>query len=424
MALTYPHQVEIISTLSPTPVINITIPNLPTSYILLWFKAGNVFDKPHQLGLAHLFEHLYLSQTKKYPDPLSRLQALDKAGIYFNAQINQETAVYYHIQTQAQTLVSLELLLAAAQNSIIDEQLIENEKKIIRAEEKENANNPAKLIWRLNQKSLYPTSPWGNNPSGLPKIWKNINLRDALNFQKKYYTQTNAALVIVGDIATKSLTKQIKKSFQLPLGGKITTPKNLGRLKKLLIKNQKLNQVTIGINFRTTPINNHWERVALDFLKDYLANKWLSCLIERLRIDNNLTYWVDGVTYNYSPTGQLSLVFSVEPKNIKKALVLSFAEIKKLSTTPLADATLIDHKKSFIASLARQFIDPFEIGWFYGWQVGLGAKILTIDEYLDILNQLTSQTLKLTAAKYLEVDKASLTAIGPVKPADFNNLIK
>ena len=159
--------------------------------------------------------------------------------------------------------------------------------------------------------------------------------------------------------------------------------------------------------------NTDKDLVVMDFIRDYLANKWISKLIEQMRLRKNLTYWVNGNTEHFSDTGLLRLVFSCDKKDVADALKIVSDEIEKLNSS----VENIDiYKKSFSSSLQRRFIDLYEYIWWYGWQASVSRKesLLNIEAYSKLIVEITEEDIKQVASKYLIEENKSVSFIGSV----------
>ena len=101
----------------------------PISTVSIWINKGSRNDPAGKNGLAHFFEHIFMTQTKEYPTREKRLGELESQGVYFNASTFKEKTVFFHIQPVEKTEESLRLLIDGFINTKISEKIFSKEKK-------------------------------------------------------------------------------------------------------------------------------------------------------------------------------------------------------------------------------------------------------------------------------------------------------
>lgn len=412
------HSVEKIKLSSGARLINIIVPNLPLSYVSVWFRAGARYDPDGQEGMAHLFEHLYMTRTKRYPDKIQRFRDLESRGIYFNAKTNYESVFYYQIQLTKELYNSLKILIEALNNSSFRKQDLEREKEIIINEKNRSEVDPKNYIYQLSREGLWPNGTLAKNIFGDAHSLKSININDLIEYQKKFYLAKNLFFVIISNEKTASLKRFIEKNYQ-PKSGEINFIKEKHNSpEKIIIKKRDTNQLTVAVNYRTTSIHENDDNIILDFISDYLANKWISRLVEELRLQRDITYWVNGESVNFSDTGCFGIIFSCKKEKTNFALKIISNEIEKVKKLNISKKVLDNYKRSYLSSLTRQFIDPFELIWWYGYQGVLRNKIITLDEHLKRINKLQQVDLRKVAKKYFTKDNLSTAIIGNIQNKD------
>lgn len=415
------HKVEKIKLSFGGMLFNIIVPDLPLSIASLWLKAGSRFDPAGKEGLAHFFEHLLTTKTKKYPDRKERLKALESKGIFSNAYTTKEAAYYYQIQLPGEIYDSLNFLIDGVNNTIFYKNDIEKEKNVIINEYLLNKNDPERFIWQLSVKGLFPLSDMGRNLFGDEQSIKSVTLKDISNFKEKYYQSHNQVYVVIGNESTKKLKKFIEEHYR-----------NLKKIQKIgdqeanifkepqfiNIDKRKTNQITIAVNYKTTSIKNFEEIIVLDIIKEYLANNWISKLIEKLRIEKDITYWVEGNNEYFSDAGFLNFIFSIKPEKLKESLSIFFKEIDKVKTKEIKKKDLDCLKISYESKLVRNLLDPYQLLWWYGYPALFGGQVINPDDYLKVIKKIRPDNILKTARKFLNKKNLSISLVGSVKSND------
>lgn len=415
------HKIEKKKLASGAELINVIIPNLPFSIVSSWFRAGARFDPSGKDGLAHFFEHLLMVRTEKYPDRKSLSQALEMKGIYVNAMTARETAHYYHVQPPEHTYESLEFLLGGLNTSLITNEDVESEKEVIINESFRVHNDPESFLWHLSMNGFFPESGLGGKFFGDEKTIKSITIEDINNFREEHYSADKQIFLVIGNESTGKLKSYIDKNYKQLTNwksGKKKVGEKSQKPRRLSIDRRKIDQVFVSAGFVTTAAKNAKETIVLDLIREYLADRWIARLVEKMRVENNLTYWVSGDSENYTDAGYLRFHFSVDRKNLKKSLVILVEEFENIKNSGVSESILDNIKISYESALVRNSLDPIHMLWWYGLDAMLGGEVVSLSEYIKRIKSITPAQIKKVASKYFISENLSLTFVGDVKEKD------
>ena len=79
------------------------------------------------------------------------------------------------------------------------------------------------------------------------------------------------------------------------------------------------------------------------------------------------------------------------------------AEEIKLQFEEISEESLLHHKNAMKAHLLKHYIQPENMLWWYGWNIFLAHRVLTIGEHLDSIDSITSKEIVTCAQKYLSI---------------------
>lgn len=418
------HKIEKLKLTNGATLINVIVKNLPITIVSAWFRAGSRFDQNEREGTAHLLEHLLIKKTKKYTNTIERLKDIESNGIKFNAFTSYETAHYYYTQPKEETYKALGFLIDGLENYAFSDSDIKEEKEAVINELMENRANPREYIWELSNSALWDGLEMGKPFFGNKKSIKAINRKDLQDFIDKYYVSENCLFLIVGDCNTEKIGEYLNDKISVDNSKKPRLKKDkIGNPRKISIVKNNESQATISVAFKTLSMDaDPLDIAVIDFIRDYLANNWTAKLIEKLRLERNLTYWVDGASVNFSDTGMLRFTFACNKKNIAESIKVILDEIEKVKINFIDSAELSMHKKSFLSSMVMRFVDPYEYLWWYGWQsvVSDGKSMVNIEEYSKIIQKIKGEDIAHVALKYLNEKNISISAIGDVDKRDLD----
>lgn len=412
------NKIKKINLSSGAKLLHIQNSSLPYDIVSVWLMAGSRFEPLGKEGLAHLFEHLLMYKTSKHPNKIERLNILESNGIYSNAATNREFVYYHQSQLKEKTMFSLGLLLDGLRNSITDSQSLENEKKIVFNESLSQKNNPTRYIWDLNFRSIFKNTRVARSLFGSKESLDSIGIEDIEEYRAKYYQPANFYFVIISPLPTDRFVKMInkyladwKKTSLSLKKEKFTAPD------KLLIEKGNLNQPQVSYNFRILSPSVK-EIIILNFINNYLTDTWISRLIVRLRLENNLTYWVNGSNFYYHDAGYFSFIFSSETKKLNKIFSIIKEEVDVLKNKPIDQMALKAHKMSFKSSFIRHTCEPSDLLFYYGHAFVMDRQIFNVKEFLRHIDNITAKQIQVVAKKYLTKENLSVSIIGNIQEKD------
>ena len=178
----------------------------------LLYNVGAKDEDPDCTGLAHLFEHLMFSGTKKIPNFDSFLESV---GAQNNAFTNNDITNYYITIPPN----NLEYALCAESDRMLGLNFAQNsldvQKSVVVEEFKQNyLNQPYGDIYLLLRPLCYTTHPykWCTIGKDLSHIEK-VNLHIVKDFFYSHYAPNNAILAITGNFHSIDVKQKVHKWF-------------------------------------------------------------------------------------------------------------------------------------------------------------------------------------------------------------------
>lgn len=401
--------------------LSVQIPNFPFAVSSVWINAGSRFDLSGKEGLAHLFEHLFFTRTKTYPNRQKRLEEVEKRGFMFNAFTSLETQHYFYTHSVEKTDEATKFLIDGLWSSIFDDKDIDREKSVISEEEARNHADPSSYIWRLANKGLWRGSALAKDIYGTKKSLQSVCRKDMVEFYKKYFIPSRMVFLLISPLTdTTKVLKEIDSSISA--GGKKlpVNPSADYKIQPVIFEKNESDVTQVALSFVTISIENFHHRMILDFIRDYLASGWTSRLVKILRVKHNLTYWVWSETDYMSDSGYLRFYFSINSHNVSKALRIFEQEIVRLKTKFISQSDLDNHKNKIIADFQRKSLDYDWLMRWYGYQTNISRQHSpALQQYISLLKRIESKTIAEIAQTYLIKDNFSVAVLGKSNPVDY-----
>lgn len=393
------------------------VPNIPYSLVSFWFRAGSRFERDEKAGLAHLFEHILMKSNRRFPDTAQRLNYFEERGLQYGAFTSQDPVYYFFLQETGQTNIAFKLLLESLQDFLITKKVVEAEKERVLDEQKRQNNDPSSQIWKLANKGLWPKTGLAHDVLGSEETIRKISVNDLEGFKEKFYDVSNLTILTISP--KKSDKQRIEEKVENLKTKRVLNfnAENFNSPKKIIVGERERNSVLIAVSFLTEGNKKEKDFLALRLIQAYLASGWSSALIQRLCIEENITYWVNGYLRDFPDTGLIRFIYSTQKKYLRDSMSIVLEEIEKIKTSKIPKNIIERHKKMLRLRIFTELSDPREMLKYYGWNfLAYNSTPLSIGDYIEKLNTVNSTDIQTVAKKHLK--KISIAAIGPITEDD------
>lgn len=195
----------------------------------LHVAAGSLMEADDQRGLAHFLEHMVFNGTRNHTaaDLIPRMQRL---GIAFGAHANAYTSfdeTVYMLDLPDLNEDTLQLAFTVMRDfgdgALLETEEIDSERGVILSE-KMSRDSVSMRIMEEQFNALLPGSRLTERfPIGTVEVIQNAPRERFVDFYTRYYTPERMTFVVVGDIETEAMRKNITRYF-----GGLKNPENPG----------------------------------------------------------------------------------------------------------------------------------------------------------------------------------------------------
>lgn len=191
-------------------------------------QVGSLMEASDELGIAHFLEHLAFKGTRTFRGQ-TLLHFLEQNGMSFgndaNAHTSRTETVYkLNLSSHAPTLMqdALALLRSVADGLTLSEEALNQERRVILAERKDNDSEAERATQALRE-FLYAPSRLMNPVIGTPDTLERITLQRLQDFYHTWYRAHRMVLVVCGDVADLPLPSWIEEAFgTMPIQAAVT----------------------------------------------------------------------------------------------------------------------------------------------------------------------------------------------------------
>ncbi len=400
----------------------------PTAVVAVYYNIGFRIEPKDRTGFAHLFEHM-MFQGSENLGKMEFIKLVQSNGGILNGSTRFDFTNYFEVVPAHALETALWAEADRMKGLAINADNLKNQQEVVKNEVRVNV---------LNQP--YGGFPWLDLPQYANVNWYNSHnfygdlkdldaatLADVESFFKTFYAPNNAVLVVVGDFDAAQTMGWVKKYFgpipsaTLPAKPDISEPRQ-DKEKRATKPDPIATRPALAVGYHAPPRNTP-EYFAMGILDQVLVQGKDSRLYQALVQKNGLTGEVEGGInsglgdmYNINgPTLWDVSLYHDKDKTSEQILVVMDAEIEKVRTTPVDQATL----DRALVKMRSDFYDKIEQTGGFG-RADLLASFALFDDDPARINQLEEQFRKVTPAllqktaqEYLRPENRTILVIEP-----------
>ncbi len=392
-----------------------TLPYVRSVALGYYLRSGSAVESEEHGGASHFLEHLVFKGTKRRTTA-DIAQVIDILGGDVDAFTGKEyTSFYAHVlDEQVDTAIDLLTDIVIAPN-FSDEDL-EMERGVILEEIRMVEDTPDDLVHEIFVTSFWPDHPLGRPILGSEETVNQLRRVQIVAHYDETFHPSNMIFCASGNIRPEQIIPFLEKSFpglSQPAerrGWSEPHPKQ----HVILREKRELEQVHLCLGSRGYPQQNN-ERYAAALFNTVLGGGMSSRLFQRIREKEGLVYSVLSYHNGYFNGGYQAVYAACAPKNLKRVLSLTLAEMSRIkrdgvTADELASAKLhlkgsillsLESTVSRMSGIARQ-------EYYFGRQ-------FSADEIIEHIDAVTLDNIQEVASTIVDPESLSLTLLGNLK---------
>lgn len=394
-------------------IVTVPMQGNPTVTVLVMVEAGTRYETRDNNGLSHFLEHMCFKGTVKRTNREIAYE-LESMGAVTNAFTSYDYTGYYTKGRAALFPKLLDVVSDVYLNSTFPESEIEKERGVICGEIDMYEDMPQAKVQYLGLASIYGEQPAGYTIVGPKENIQKFTRKDFLNYHKKHYIAEKTVVVVVGDIDTASVEKQVATAFAAIPTGSVIKKKAIKKQSgiKVVESDKKTDQSHLYLGMRTLPMG-HPDEVAVEVLVGILGKGMSSRLFLRLREEMGAGYYVGADTMNTDDTGIFEVSVGTAPQRVAEVVAAIREEIEKMRTVPVGDGELQKIKQFMTSVLYMSTESSHRIAEMVATQAILHQPIKTPADIEKAIRKVSAADVLRVAKKYLNPKYLHLALIGP-----------
>ncbi len=406
----------------------------PVAVVQIWYRVGASYEQDGATGVSHALEHMMFKRTKHLASgEFSRLIAA--RGGRENAFTSRDYTAYFQQWSKDDVAESFRLEAERMQHLELDAQEFATEKKVIAEERRlRTDDDPQALAAEVANAVAWQTSPYRQPVIGWAADIESMQLPDLRAWYQRWYTPSNATLVVVGDVEPAAVKALAERHFGAVPKRAVEAPRPRPEVeqrgeKRVIVRNDKVRLPYLMLAYKAPTMTQvgaagpdgkpveAWEIYALDVLASVLDGGASARFTRELVRGRELA--ADIGAY-YQSVSRLPELFSIDatPRDGKTLDELEAAIVDQLDAikqTPPNEEELTRVKTQVVADTVYRQDSMFYQAMLIGTLESAGLSWRLKDDYDAGIRAVTAEQVQAVARRYLTAERATVARLLPAE---------
>ena len=395
-----------------------------------YYNVGSMNENDAQRGISHFNEHMAFNGSNGPGGGLNAgdfFRIVNKMGAMTNAATGFSQTNYY-ISSQllgsndfdTSTYLQSEQLQYPSHKA----DMIEKEKGPVTQEIAMVGDQPENAAFSTCIKNLYQIESSSQDlVAGSISNINRLTNHDTLDYYNLWYTPDNCATVVTGEVpeqeAINTIAKYFNKNIPVPTQNrKYQDFNSIQHPVRVDIKMPKAQSTITALGFAGPNNNSTKENIIMEVLMTALLGYKNARISKELnKIQSSALMNIERVGNRPTDPKTILIASQSTPQKTEDVIKTIYQEISDLSQKPLTQDELNTAKKILTMAFSKISESSQMLNMMLG-NAMLDDDIAYVENYLEILNSITSEDVSNFAKKYLNLNKASLTVVHPQTQED------
>lgn len=398
----------------------------PTVAHMVWYQAGSVDETNGTTGVAHVLEHMMFKGTKSLkPGEFSKKVAA--LGGRENAFTSRDYTAYFQ-QVQSKDLPTVMALEADRMANLrLSKEEFDKEIRVVMEERRLRTEDQARgMMYENMMANAYQSSPYRAPVIGWMSDLETLTYRDAQDWYEKWYTPTNAILIVAGDAKPQQVLKWAQDTYG-QVKARPTAERKLQAepaqkgVRRFAVKAPAENPYLMMAFHvpKLQEVENDAEPYALEVLSAVLSGydgaRFQRELVNKRRVANSADS-----SYDMTARGPALFMLDGVPsagqtvEDLEKALL---EEVRRIAELGVDERELSRVKANLLASQVYKLDSVFGQAMEIASYEMVGIPYAQSPRVVEKLRAVTGDQVKAVAAKYFGEDSMTVGRLIPL-PVD------
>jgi predicted Zn-dependent peptidase len=406
-------------------VISARLPGLRSLSAAVYVLAGSRQEQRATSGVAHFMEHITFKGTRDLTTTREVSEFIECVGGSANAATDRESTVYWTRLPVREAARGLHVLAELTLRPTLRSEDIAHERSIIVDEIRAYRDEPDQFVFNLWDEAFFGDSPLGWEIAGDEETVRSLSDADVRGFWAANYQPGNLVVAVAGDIAHEDVVGLVAEDYGSGTAEPAdflaapTTP-----LARTRHQDRDTEQAYICLGLPALP-RDHADQWSLELLNTVLGDGTASRLFLSIREERGLAYDVHSFQVDYADCGTLQVYLGVDAGDVSEATQAVLAELSRLRDERVPSSELERARNYAIGRLELRLEESRAMASFLGTQEALHERVLTMDEVMESLRDVTADDVQALAGELFRDEALCLAVIGPDRAApDLDALLR
>jgi zinc protease len=395
----------------------------PVATHMVWYKVGAADETAGQSGIAHFLEHLMFKGTEEHPGDQFR-NRVSAIGGDENAFTSSDYTAYFQRVAKENLGEMMEFESDRMTHLALTDAMVTTERDVVLNERRDRVEkNPDAQLSEGLMRILYMNHPYGRPIIGWNHEIKALNRQAALDFYKRYYTPSNAILVVAGDVEPDEVKRLAEATY-----GRIPAKPDLARAprpgeppsvgpRSITVRDEKVREPQLQRAYIVPSVVTAapGEAEALSVLSEILGGGSTSRFYDELvRGEGPATY--AGAGYQARGVDQTRfIVYGLPKPGIElKALEERMQQvIEALQENGVTAEELERAKRSSVAQAIYSLDNQVALANIVGQSLAIGSTLAEVQGWPARIQAVTAEEVQAVARKYLQPEASATGYLEP-----------
>ncbi|WP_299466276.1 pitrilysin family protein [uncultured Microscilla sp.] len=370
---------------------------------------GSRDEKPHQLGIAHFWEHMAFKGTNKRKayHIINRLEAV---GGELNAYTTKEQICFYASLLDKHYEKAVELLADITFDSVFPENQIERERNVILEEMAMYRDSPEDALQDEFDAVVFRNHPLGYNILGTSESVGSFHRQDFQAFIQENIDTSRIVFSSVGNLPFGKVLKIASKYLdQVPAASSKPCRQSFESYHPHQIKLTHTAQQAYCALGRPTYHRSHPKKLPFFMLNNILGGPGMNSRLNlSLREKHGWVYSVESNYHPFSDTGLFAIYFATERKHFERSIALVMKQLKLLKVQALGKMQLHSAKEQLFGQLAMAEENNLNFMLMMGKSILDSSEVESLEVIFENIRKITASDLMEVANEMLNEDDLSI----------------
>jgi len=409
--------IEVGSTPGGIKVIVESVPHVHTVALSVSATVGSRDEKERESGVSHFLEHMLFRGTKTR-DYREINEGIEASGGYLNAYTTHEHTCFYAFTIDESLAIGEDLLADIFLDPRMDPELVDLERNIVKQEIGMRMNDPTSHLRTRMYESMFKGHPLSRSILGTPESLDGFDSGFLLDYHRTHYHPPHVVVCAVGNVEHSRVLEWAGR-FDHVEGS--AAPKRRSRPEmrtgvNFFEKGDDRAYIGIGLPGHSA---SHPMSTAQNLLSMALCGGTSSRLNHRIREVEGLVYSISIYPVTFHDCGALMTYCSTTMEQVPRLFDTFCQELSRFKREGLVEGELEKARNGLKGSLLRNACRPDQNMSSHLMHFLEKGKVLSIEEQLDEINEVTAEQLARAADELLIGGKACVTICsGPAMRAE------